>query len=152
MSSGERKRRCYLTTAELHRLDLAVAPLVKVVNSPLTQATDHGFGVYLVGSTWDKADYRDVDVRMILSDEGFDALFGHCSALWEAFCYAWSRLLTHDTELPVDFQVQRQTEANEKYGGHPRNPLGTGHREFADLGDATKFLPPVATVDLGGNQ
>ncbi len=27
------------------------------------------------------------------------------------------------THLPVDFQIQRQTEANEKFGGQIRQPL-----------------------------
>lgn len=48
------------------------------------------------------------------------------------------RMLTEDTGLPIDFQIQRMTEANAKYDG-PRNPLGAGRRDYAGGGDATKF-------------
>lgn len=122
---------CYLTTFDLHRLELACVPLWDLARSG-------GGGVYLVGSAGTRPDYRDVDVRMILTDEHFDALFGHSSALWESYCYAVSCWLRADTGLPVDFQVQRQTEANERFSGS-RNPLGMGRRHFAGLGDATLF-------------
>lgn len=131
------KRRCYLSTVQLYRLDLACTPL-----KLLADEDDGPSGVYLVGSSWDRADFRDVDVRLILSDERFDALFGTSPQLWGIFCCAVSRSLTDDTGLPVDFQVQRMTEANEQYGDKPRNPLGhvaIGFREFAGRGDATRF-------------
>jgi hypothetical protein len=125
-----KSRHCYLTTTELHRLDNAIQPLL---------ALDKG-GVYLVGSVNERPGYRDVDVRMILDDDHFDRLFGTEPELWSVFCYAVSRWLCADTELPVDFQVQRMTEANAAHHG-PRNPLG--HRAqlamFAGQGDATKF-------------
>lgn len=128
-------RGCYLSTVDLHRLDRACRDL---------WALDDDCGVYLVGSAGERADFRDVDVRLILPDERFDALFGHAPELWGLFCYAVSRQLGADTGLPVDFQVQRQTEANEKHG--PRNPLGSGTkhavrlgRRFAGMGDATRF-------------
>lgn len=130
-------RRCHLTTADLHRLDLACAELAHFAR------LDGGYGgVYLVGSAGERPDFRDVDVRLILMDDTFDALFGHSPALWGIFCYAVSRQLAADTGLPIDFQVQRCTEAN-KYtaaDGHHRNPLGIRKiRDFAGLGDATKF-------------
>jgi hypothetical protein len=133
---------CYLTTTELHRLDVAVAPLL---------ALSHG--VYLVGSVGERADFRDVDVRLILEDEDFDRLFRHSPELWSVFCYATSRWLSADTELPIDFQVQRQTEANEKHS-KPRNHLGnrSKHAMFAGQGDATLFsdcAPMPSLVDEG---
>lgn len=76
---------------------------------------------------------------MIQRDEDFDALFGHCSSLWEAFCYAWSRLLSDDSGLRIDFQVQRMTEANENHVQGTRHPLTGGARRFAGLGDGTAF-------------
>lgn len=122
---------CYLTTTQLHRLDVAVAPL---------NAID-GYGVYLVGSVSERPDFRDVDVRLILSDNEFDRLFGHSPELWSVFCYAVSRWLSQDTELPIDFQVQRQTEANEKHAAGTRNHLGNRAKYgmFAGRGDATRF-------------
>lgn len=124
-------RGCYLTTTQLHQLDIAVQPLKAL--DPL--------GVMLVGSVSERPDWRDVDVRMIFRDEDFDRLFGHSPELWSVFSYAVSRLLSADTGLPVDFQVQRMTEANEKYATQPRNPLGNRarHAMFAGRGDATRF-------------
>lgn len=117
-----------LTTAELHRLDCAVIPLVRMGS----------LGIYLVGSVTERADHRDVDVRMIFRDDEFDARFPD-PRMWEAFCYAWSRVLSDDSGLRVDFQVQRMTEANEKHPGS-RNPLTGGRRMFAGLGDATPYI------------
>lgn len=124
-------RMCHLSTADLYRLELACTPLWKLARD------DGGGGVYLVGSAMERGGFRDVDVRMILADDHFDALFSD-PQLWAMFCYAVSRWLSADTGLPVDFQVQRQTEANAKHNG-PRNPLGHGHRDFAALGDATPY-------------
>lgn len=132
-------RHCYLSTVELHRLDRACRDLWAF-------ARDNDGGVYLVGSVNERPDYRDVDVRMILPDPAFDRLFGREPGLWGLLCYAVSRQLGADTGLPVDFQVQRQTQANEHKGS--RNPLGliaiNGDdldmgRTFAAGGDATQF-------------
>lgn len=131
-------RGCYLSTAELHRLDLACAELAR-----FARADDGYGGVYLVGSASERPDFRDVDVRLILMDDTFDRLFGHSPMLWGIFCYAVSRQLAADTGLPIDFQVQRCTEANEVYkpvDGHRRNPLGHHQRDFAGRGDATRFV------------
>lgn len=137
-------RGCYLSTTELHRLDAAVASLRGLSN-----------GIYLVGSVGERPDFRDVDVRMILADDDFDRLFRHSPELWSVFCYAVSRMLGADTGLPVDFQVQRQTEANEKHS-KPRNHLGnrTKHAMFAGQGDATVFgdcAPMPSLVDADAN-
>lgn len=129
MTSGQTGFRCMLTVTELFRLDVAVAPLDRL----------DSLGIYLVGSVNETTDFRDVDVRMIFRDEDFDALFGHSSALWEAFSYAWSRTLSEDSGLRIDFQVQRMTEANENHVTGTRHPLGSGRRRFAALGDATTF-------------
>jgi hypothetical protein len=132
-------RGCYLTTTELHRLDVAVAPLSAI----------DSHGLFLVGSVGERPDFRDVDVRLILGDDEFDAMFGHSPELWSVFCYAVSRWLSADTELPIDFQVQRQTQANEKHSGQ-RNHLGSRARYamFAGRGDATWFFDgaPIAST------
>lgn len=132
------KRGCQLTTAELYRLDTACRPLRQIIDE-----TDDVGGIYLVGSVEERPDFRDVDVRMILADARFDALFGHSEMLWAQFSYAVSRQLATDTDLPIDFQVQRMTQANDRYGDRPRNPLGLGRaRVFAGGGDATGFGEP----------
>lgn len=119
-----------LTTLDLNRLDRAC--------SLIREAFDHP--PYLVGSAGigEKGQtYRDIDVRLILHDDEFDGLFGDRPKLWEAVCIGLGSWLVQQTGLPVDFQIQRMTEANEKHSG-PRNPLGM-HREYAGGGDATRF-------------
>jgi hypothetical protein len=81
------------------------------------------FGPFLVGSATERADFRDVDVRMMLRDETFDRLFrGRLDAvrfLNRGFS-VWGR---QETGLPIDFQVQRMTEANAEFN-KPRHPMG----------------------------
>jgi len=81
-----------------------------------------GHHCYLVGSACAQRDYRDIDIRCILPDEEFDALFGARSyathdtnprlSLMNA---SLSGCLRDRTSLPIDFQFQRRTEANEQY-------------------------------------
>lgn len=85
---------------------------------------------YLVGTAARFKQWRDVDVRLILDDDEFDALFpGHVkpdlvNPLWSLLCAAISELGRMRTGLPIDFQIQRFSHANEQYGGQPRVPLG----------------------------
>lgn len=87
---------------------------------------------YLVGSALKTKEFRDVDVRLILDDAEFTALFGtHHSFLnpkLAAFTLAFSLLGRDMTGLPIDFQIQPMTHANEAYSG-PREPLGVEIRE-----------------------
>jgi len=82
---------------------------------------------YLVGSAVRGKTWRDVDVRLILPDDEFAAMFGDAPwGLNPLFCLlsagisAWGKELT---SLPIDFQFQPQTHANAKYSG-ARQPLG----------------------------
>lgn len=85
---------------------------------------------YLVGSATQGKQWRDVDVRLILPDEEFTALFpAHRSPhrldlRWALLCDALSALAGEMTGLPVDFQVQQQTAVNESFAGKARVPLG----------------------------
>lgn len=88
-----------------------------------------GFCVYLVGSSLERRDYRDVDVRCILPDEEFDRFFGKdCrpqhDPRWSLMCSAVSLYLQQHSGLPVDFQFQRMSEANAEYPGQRRHALG----------------------------
>ncbi|MFJ6540559.1 hypothetical protein ACIQMP_07925 [Streptomyces sp. NPDC091385] len=84
---------------------------------------DAAFGhlPYLVGSAAVSKSWRDVDVRLILPDEEFDALFptgarpAHQDGRWSLFCAAISELGRQRTGLPIDFQIQRMTFANDRY-------------------------------------
>ena len=80
-----------------------------------------GFGCYLVGSSLERRDYRDVDVRFILSDAEYDRMFrnedGWRNPLWSLMCTSISLWLSQQSGLPVDFQIQRQTQANADHDG-----------------------------------
>lgn len=103
-------------------------------------AMPYHVGSSIYGKTW-----RDVDVRLMLDDDRFDALFpGYAAyrqgdAWWSLLCSAISELGRRRTGLPIDFQVQRTTEANEMFSG-ARNPLFVGH---ADESHRPEMLPCV---------
>lgn len=90
-----------------------------------------GFGCYLVGSSLERRDYRDVDVRFIMGDAEYDRLFrcvrsddgGWLNPLWSLMCQSISLWLSQQSGLPVDFQIQRQTQANAEHKG-TRSALG----------------------------
>ena len=97
---------------------------------------DTAFGnVYLVGTAASRGSYRDVDVRCILTDEGYDAFTQAVGADAVALMgIALGSHLAATTGLPIDFQFQRMTEANLNHDGR-RNPLGV--RDLSDYrGDA----------------
>ena len=84
---------------------------------------------YLVGSAATSKTWRDVDVRLMLNDDDFHGLFPNYARLsqldlkWCLLCDALAELARCQTGLPVDFQIQAQSTANEKYPG-VRIPLG----------------------------
>ncbi|WP_416520103.1 hypothetical protein [Streptomyces achromogenes] len=95
---------------------------------------DAAFGhlPYLVGTAAVGKQWRDVDVRLILPDDEFDALFppveqGQPDGRWGLLCAAISELARVRTGLPVDFQIQRMSVANDRYPG-PRLALGLHDR------------------------
>lgn len=83
---------------------------------------------YRVGSSIHSKEWRDVDVRVILSDEEYEQMgFGdpkmpHQNAKWVALVLAFSALGKAMTGLPIDFQIQNMTEANKFEGS--RSALG----------------------------
>jgi hypothetical protein len=121
-----------LTTTELYHLDQACQLITKAFG---------GECPYLVGTAGlgGASSYRDVDVRLMLDDDEFAAA---CPTRerWELLCLSVSAYLSTRTGLPVDFQVQLASAANERHGDGPRNPLGipgAAARVFAGGGDAT---------------
>lgn len=89
--------------------------------------TAYHVGSSLYGKTW-----RDVDVRLMLDDDEFHAMFpgykdaGQRDSKWALICAAISELGKRQTGLPIDFQIQAATAANETFGrteGCGRNPL-----------------------------
>lgn len=113
------KRANWIGVPAYYNLNLACSVLVEAF----------GPSVYLVGSSIERRDYRDVDIRCILADDHYDRLFPGLSgnpqvdALWSLMCVSISEWLSARTGLPVDFQIQGQSEANEKHGG-PRHMIG----------------------------
>src|SRR5208282_4428924 len=105
-----------------HRANFLGAPEalnLNVVCASLVQA--FGYNIFLVGSALDKRDYRDVDVRCILDDADYDRIFQNTtqnqqlSASWCLICAAISEWMKSRTGLPIDFQIQKRSEANEQY-------------------------------------
>lgn len=84
---------------------------------------------YLVGSALSGKVWRDVDVRLILTDDDYARMgFGdpgdsQRNGRWVSLCMAYSALGRQMTGLPVDFQIQQQSWANERYKGE-RSALG----------------------------
>ena len=117
-----RKRFNYLSVGEAFNLNHACRML-----------SGGDFSCYQVGSSLARANYRDVDVRAIMQDAEYDAMFkvqddefGQASrARLKLFNVAISEWLAARTGLPIDFQFQRMTEANKEFGGQQRNHLGT---------------------------
>lgn len=91
---------------------------------------------YHVGSSVLNKTWRDVDVRLLLPDDEYERMglgnpeHPHENAKWVALVLAFSALGKAMTGLPVDFQIQQQTYANEHYGQreHVRSALGIRKR------------------------
>ena len=111
----------YLSVEELWRLAHAVRPIEEAFGNHI---------IYLVGSVLDRADYRDVDLRLILPDNEYTRLFFAVGkprhGLFDQFRMliqtSINTMLRVTTGLPIDFQVQSETEA-ERYADHNRNPV-----------------------------
>lgn len=103
-----------LSPPVLFRLDHACKPIAEAF----------GHEPYLVGSVQERkaSALSDVDVRLILPDDEYDAL-DMTPARRTLMDLALGAFLRELTGLPIDLQIQRQTEANLKYHGQ-RNPLG----------------------------
>ena len=112
------------------RANWVAAPHFYNLNSAccLINKAFNGFGCYLVGSSLDRRDYRDVDVRYIMYDDEYDRMFkndsGWTNPLWSLMCTSISMWLSQQSGLPIDFQIQRQTQANAEHKGKKRSALG----------------------------
>lgn len=119
--TDEKKRFNYLRQPHIGRIDIALQPVLLALN-------EHS--AYFVGSVLQRPNFNDIDIVVIMDDEKYDALFGPSGgtiapfAKW--FNAASSELLRNMTNLPIDFRVQRFTNANKVYGGdeHVRDPIG----------------------------
>lgn len=116
------KRMLSLSPHQMNRLNLACIPIREAFGHP----------PYLVGSVVRGGAYRDVDVRTILSDEEYDRLgfappdddgASHRDPMWALLNAAISEWLSGLSGLPIDYQIQRMTEANAGHEGY-RSALG----------------------------
>lgn len=106
----------YLSPPDFRRVDWACRPIREA------------FGAYpmLVGSVLTRPDFRDVDIRLILSDDEYDRL-GLVTPERELIETALSKLIQDSSGVgPIDFQIQRMTEANDEFPTGGRNALGMG--------------------------
>jgi hypothetical protein len=109
----------------------------------MASIVNHAFNetCYLVGSATQGKNYRDVDVRMIMGDDKFKALFGgenytH-NPFWVLLTTSISSWFRERTGLPVDFQIQQMSNANKLWGrkaggNHIRHPLGLLGKTWID--------------------
>ncbi len=106
------ERGCYLLVKDVYKLRIACDTLAKCF----------GYGCYQVGSSLTTKDYRDVDLRTILKDEEYDTFIQTDERLkfLNAVISEW---IAARTGLPIDFQFQRQTQANKEFTGR-RNYIG----------------------------
>ena len=113
---------CYLTPLQVFALHQSV----DIIRNGLGGPADFS-EVFLVGSCLHKRDFRDVDVRAILDNKTYDHMFKRdCDGnLWTLMCVSIGTMLSVQTGLSIDFQIQRFDEANARYGSLcPRLPLG----------------------------
>ena len=117
---SQKHRAGYLTVLQAYNLNVACRPLAPF-----------GWGTFHVGSSLTRPDWHDVDLRCILPDEEYDRMFGEEDEYQVArlafLNVAISEWLANRSGLPIDFQFQRATQANEAHPQEscPRN--GVGH-------------------------
>jgi hypothetical protein len=110
-----RKKASYIGAPACFALELAL--------QQVCEAFAGGFGCYIVGSALERPDWRDVDVRLIMTDDEFAREFPNAGRHWEhdpkwlLLTVSISQWLSKQSGLPVDFQFQPQTHANKMYPG-----------------------------------
>jgi hypothetical protein len=113
---------------------------------------DRAFGCYpyLVGSALSTRTPRDIDVRLILSDDDFHQRF-QLSTLnqpltgWADTCLVWSSYGTILVGKTIDFQIQNITHNAHVFAGHPRLIIGVAVSSANDATSAVSSapVPPV---------
>ena len=123
---NEHTRYSYIGAPEAYSLD----QVANFVNKAF------GGTCYLVGSATETRDFRDVDVRMIFSNEKYVALFGDThgghSYFWSLVCVSVSEYMTKRTGLKVDFQIQKRANVTKADWDKIRNPLGLFYSAESD--------------------
>ena len=137
-----------LSPRQMFLLDSACYPLMEVF----------GKSTYLVGTAMRPRDGkppRDIDVRTIVDDKQHDKLSKAIGQRGISFLgIAIGQYLASLTGLPIDYQIQRMTEANALHEG-TRNPLGhrnmdnyKGDAQTSDMERMLKRLQEENTSDV----
>lgn len=124
----KRHKGVYLGAPACFALELAIRPVCEAYG--VYDGREYRGGCYLVGSVLQRPDWRDVDIRLMLTDEAFAVEFPNAGQHWEHDA-KWLLLTTAISKhlmmatggLPIDFQFQPSTEANKRHKGH-RNAIG----------------------------
>jgi hypothetical protein len=113
---------------------------------------------YHVGSSLtEKTGWRDVDIRLMLPDDEYDRLIGDSQhprqvrGRLHAFALAFSTLGQQMTGLPIDFQIQRCTEANKEFKGR-RSCIGIFGHGPAVRDEPSVDRPASALADVRPEQ
>jgi hypothetical protein len=125
------RRASFIQLSDFERLD-AWCRLVA------TAFPDEGWP-YLVGSAMTRPTFRDVDIRMMLTDADFDTRFTDVTQL-RMYNRAFSAWGQRDTGLPIDFQIQRTSDANALFPSR-RNPMGVRDLEGWPMPQGVSFEP-----------
>jgi hypothetical protein len=125
MTKPSTRSASYLSPPDFLRLNWACRPIKEAF----------GTYPYLVGSVLTRPDYRDIDLRLILADDTYAAMFGDMDGdpighrkrrpTLLLLNIALSDLIQRSANppAPIDFQFQSMTEANVPEHGM-RNPMG----------------------------
>lgn len=122
--AAPRHKGMYIGAPACFALEEAIRPVCEAF-----KAYDEAGGCYIVGSALERQDWRDVDVRLLMPDAVFAREFPGAGRHWEhnsrwlLLTIAISEYLSKRTGLPIDFQFQPQTRANELHKGR-RNAIG----------------------------
>lgn len=117
MSTTPKHRGTYLLVSQVNALDTWGRELANIFPVKVSE-----YGSYIVGSAVRHKDWRDVDIRQIISDADFKRLskvidigyFNHMVSLWGQ----------QITGLPIDYQVQAiSCEENTNRTGYV-HPIG----------------------------
>lgn len=95
-------------------------------------AQDTAFGIYMVGGVLTDQHYTDVDIRLIMPDEVYAARYDDAKRKYLNLAVSlWGQKVTG---LPIDFQIQPQTLANERYpGANRRHAIGDPRFDPAEV-------------------
>lgn len=111
----------------------------------LSPSQQHALGLFgrVVREGWQETPYqvgsslrdgkipRDIDIRVMISEEEFRRRFPrtnparrHVCEQWRAQMLVWSEWGRHLTGLNIDFQVEPEEDANTRYPTEARRPVG----------------------------